>query len=127
MVYNKEKLNAVRFFLAQTEGEGREVRAKLIRMREFRTDAAKRLYDNPFITDEKAIYVLTRIAEWADITLPKDWELYATPEGVIQLAKALKHEPYALPVVATYSERKCYLQQSKNSFIDKLTGGQNND
>ena len=117
MRYNKSKLNAIRFFLAQTDGDGLEVRKKIMRMREFRTEAAQNIFNNPFLTGDREIYVLGRICAWADVVLPKDWELYATFNGVKELAKAIRKEPYAKPEDKTYTERRIMLQQCKNTFF----------
>ena len=118
MVYNKEKLNAIRFFLAQTSGEGVALRNKIIRMREFRTESARRLYENPFLTSDKEIYVLSKISKWADIVFPDKWELYATYEGISELVKALNHEPYKPAEDVGYEKRRAILQQCKSEFIN---------
>ena len=118
MVYNKEKLNAIRFFLAQTSGAGVALRNKIIRMREFRTEAASRLYDNPFLTSDKEIYVLSKISKWADIVFPANWELYATYEGIPELVKAINHEPYTPAEDVGYEKRRAILQQCKSNFFN---------
>ena len=118
MVYNKEKLNAIRFFLAQTSGDGVALRNKIIRMREFRTEAASRLYKNPFLTSDKEIYVLSKISEWADIVFPDKWELYATYEGISELVKAINHEPYTPAEDVGYEKRRAILQQCKADFLN---------
>ena len=118
MVYNKEKLNAIRFFLAQTSGAGVALRNKIIRMREFRTEAARRLYDNPFLTSDKEIYVLSKISEWADKIFPDKWELYATYEGIPELVKALNHQPYTPAEDVDYGKRRAILQQCKATFFN---------
>lgn len=118
MVYNKEKLNAIRFFLAQTSGAGVALRNKIIRMREFRTEAASRLYNNPFLTSDKEIYVLSKISKWADIVFPDKWELYATYEGISELVKAINHEPYKPAEDVGYEKRRAILQQCKVEFIN---------
>lgn len=118
MVYNKEKLNAIRFFLAQTSGDGVALRNKIIRMREFRTEAASRLYENPFLTSDKEIYVLSKISEWADKLFPDKWELYATYEGISELVKAINHEPYTPVEDVDYAKRRAILQQCKAEFFN---------
>lgn len=118
MVYNKEKLNAIRFFLAQTSGTGVALRNKIIRMREFRTEAASRLYDNPFLTSDKEIYVLSKISEWADKVFPAKWELYATYDGIPELVKAINHEPYTPAEDVDYEKRRAILQQCKSDFFN---------
>lgn len=123
MVYNKEKLNAIRFFLAQTSGDGVALRNKIIRMREFRTEAASRLYNNPFLTSDKEIYVLAKICEWADILFPKNWELYATYDGISELVKALNHEPYTPVEDIGYESRRAILQQCKADFFSTKKEG----
>lgn len=118
MKYKKDKLNAMRYYLAQLSEPGIEIRNKVINMREFRTKAAERLYQNPFLTGDKEIYVLTKLCEWADIIFPPNWELYATEEGIVELIKALKHEPYT-PVTDTgYTARRVRLQQCKTDFFN---------
>lgn len=119
MKYNKEKLNAIRFFLAQKSGDGLVLRNKIIRMREFRTEAATRLYENPFLTSDKEIYVLSKICEWADIVFPEKWELYATYEGLPELIKALNHEAYTPVEDVGYAKRRVILQQCKADYFNK--------
>lgn len=123
MQYNKEKLNAIRFFLAQTSGDGVMLRNKIIRMREFRTEAANRLYANPFLTGDKEIYVLSKICEWADIIFPANWELYATYEGITELIKAINHKPYTPAEDVGYARRRVILQQCKADFFNAQKEG----
>lgn len=116
--YRKEKLNAMRFFLAQKSEPGLTVRERVMRLRNFRTDAAEELFNNPFSTDDKAIYVLGRLCDWADVIFPDNWEMFATPKGVEELAKIINKQPYNLPDASSYTERCAYLQQLKLNYHD---------
>ena len=118
-LYNKSKLNAARYFLAQSTEEGLIVRNRIIRLRSFRTEAAVNLFNNPFSTGTKEVYVLEKICEWADIVFPEDWDLYATPSGVKELAKAILKESYASPEATTYEQRRALLQQCKEDFFER--------
>ena len=118
MKYRKEKLNAMRFFLAQKSEPGLTVRERVMRLRNFRTDAAEELFLNPFSTDDKAIYVLGRLCDWADVIFPDNWEMFATPKGVEELAKIINKQPYDLPEASSYTERCAYLQQLKLSYYE---------
>lgn len=118
-LYNKSKLNAIRFFLAQSTEDGLIVRDKVINLRSFRTEAAEKLFNDPFSTGTKEVYVLEKICEWADIILPEDWDLYATPNGVKELAKAVLKKPHGSPEVTTYEQRRAVLQQCKKDFFER--------
>lgn len=116
MKYRKEKLNAIRFFLAQIDGPGLIVRNRVIGLRDFRTDAAKTLFDNPFSTDDKAIYVLGRLCEWADVIFPEDWEDFATPDAIAELANFIEKKPYIKPEKTEYIKKCAYLQSARVQF-----------
>lgn len=116
MKYRKEKLNAMRFFLAQTSDPGIIVRERVINLRGFRTDAAKELFSNPFSTDDKAIYVLGRLCDWADVIFPDDWEDFATPSAIGELANFLQKKPYNKPEKTEYTARRVYLQMARVQF-----------
>lgn len=90
----KRKIRAVRFFLAQTSDELKTLRTKFLTLRSFRTVRAAEVFKNPFLNGNGHLYVLSRIAHWADVTLPKNWYLMATPEYAIELQKAILKQPF---------------------------------
>lgn len=90
----KAKISAVRYFLAQTSPELQIVREKFINIRSFRTKKAREVLDNPFTVDHKCLYVLDRIAQWADVVFKFKWWLYANDDAVQELANYLNGKPF---------------------------------
>lgn len=115
----KAKIRAIRYFLAQTNPELRIVREKFLNMRSFRTIEAKEVLANPFLTGHKHIYVLDRIAQWADVVFKCKWWLYSTDTLVYELKKYLLGEPYKQvnegDVEPVYYD--ICLQEARNSFF----------
>lgn len=93
-IADKAKIRAVRYYLAITDPEFKIVYDKFKNMRSFRTHAAQEVFENPFAYQTQHIYVLSQIANWADILFKFKWWLYCTPEGLIELKKALSHEEF---------------------------------
>lgn len=90
----RDKIHAVRYFLALTDPKLAPLRDKFIHMREFRTQRAKEVFENPFATGHQHIYVLSRIAEWADVVFKCKWWLYCGPELDKELLKCLNKQPF---------------------------------
>lgn len=92
-------------------------------MRYFRTKYAQEVLDNPFLTGERHIYVLNKIAEWADIKLVKNWEWYATPELAKQLQLSIMHRPFTQVGPGDIDPRlyDVYFQEAKVKYLKKLS------
>lgn len=124
--FNK-KTRAVHFYLAQTDPELQVVREKFMNLRSFRTQAAKKVFDNPFIEAKERQYVVMRIIEWADIVLIPNWYLYATPELVYELKKAFLHQPYKAVGSGdiTPAQYDIYYHEAKLAFLSKCGDNSN--
>lgn len=93
-IAEKCKIRAVRYYLAITDPEFLSIHDYFKNIRSFRTKAAQEVFENPFAYQTAHIYVLSKIAAWADVLLKFNWWLYATPEGLPELQKALKKEEF---------------------------------
>ena len=93
-IAEKAKIRAVRYYLAITDPEFLSVRDKFKNMRSFRTHAAQEVFENPFEYQTQHIYVLSQIANWADILFKFNWWLYCTPEGLPEIKKALNKQEF---------------------------------
>jgi hypothetical protein len=90
----KAKIRAVRYFLSITDPDLKVVRDKFIKMRYFRTSAAAAVFDNPFGYHNGDIYVLSKIAAWADVVFPCKWWLYATDFLAPELKKCIEGKSF---------------------------------
>lgn len=112
------KFDAVRFYLAQTAGDGLFVRDIVRNICSFGSPAAAELYTNPFLCKNEHRYVLRRVVANMDTVLGVDnWWYYATPDGVVELAKALRGEPYTPVEVYDKKRIRAYLSGLRCKYI----------
>ena len=114
----KAKIRAVRFYLAQISPETIDVREKFMHIRAFRSEAAQQVYDNPFLYQTEHLYILSKIAKWADVIFKFKWWLYATPELLPEFQRALRRESFR-PVGEAEVDRVYYdicLNQARIPF-----------
>lgn len=127
----RDKIHAVRYFLSLTDPKLKPLKDKFVNMRDFRTKRAREVFDNPFATGHQHIYVLSRIADWADVIFKgTKWWLYAGPQWDEELLKCLLKQPYKAlgegDVPAEYYD--IWLHDARHAFFknvdDTKTGGE---
>ena len=93
-IAEKRKIRAVRYFLSITDPNFQDVRNAFVNLRYFRTKRAQEVFDNPFLNGNSRIYVLSRIASWADVVYKFQWWLYACEDGLPEIKNALARKPF---------------------------------